>query len=103
MLLLWFAPGPAHAQSVAGAPSRFLRADQPVSMAWTPDGTRLFFDEQATGDVRVATANGTVLRQPFAHLDVDVSSETGLLGVAVAPGFPEQPWIYATIPIRRSG
>jgi glucose/arabinose dehydrogenase len=90
-LLLLFA-APAHAAS--GSPSRFLRAEQPVSMAWTPDGTRLFFDEQATGDVRVATADGTVLPQPFAHLDVDASSETGLLGVAVDPAFPQQPWIY---------
>ena len=91
-VLLLFAGTPAHA--APGSPSRFLRAEQPVSMAWTPDGTRLFFDEQATGDVRVATADGTVLPQPFAHLDVDASSETGLLGVAVDPGFPQQPWIY---------
>jgi glucose/arabinose dehydrogenase len=100
-LLLLFAGTPANA--APGSPSRFLRAEQPVSMAWTPDGTRLFFDEQATGDVRVATPDGTVLPQPVAHLDVDVSSETGLLGVAVDPGFPQQPWIYVYSPIRRSG
>ena len=74
---------------------RFLRAQDPVSMAWTPDGTRLFFDEQATGDIRVAMPDGTILPEPFAHLDVDTgSSETGLLGIAIDPGFPARPFIY---------
>ena len=94
MLVLSFAQAPAQAEVPAATPSRFLRADHPVSMAWTPDGTRLFFDEQLTGNIRVTTGDGTVLPEPFAHLDVDVSSETGLLGVAVDPGFPTQPWIY---------
>jgi glucose/arabinose dehydrogenase len=74
---------------------RFLEASGPVAMAWTPDGTRLFFDEQATGDIRVAMPDGTVLPRPFAHLDVDTgSSETGLLGIAVHPEFPDQPFVY---------
>jgi glucose/arabinose dehydrogenase len=82
---------PARAQDV----ERFLRAQEPVSMAWTPDGSRLFFDERATGDIRVAMPDGTVLPQPFAHLDVDTgSSETGLLGIAIHPEFPEQPFVY---------
>jgi glucose/arabinose dehydrogenase len=85
-------PTPAAAQD--GGLKRFLRAQDPVSMAWTPDGSRLFFDEQATGDVRVATADGTVLQEPFAHLGVDASSETGLLGIAIDPAFPTQPWVY---------
>jgi glucose/arabinose dehydrogenase len=81
---------PAHAQDV----ERFLRAQDPVSMAWTPDGSRLFFDEQATGDIRVAMPDGTVLARPFAHLDVDASSETGLLGIAIHPDFPAEPFVY---------
>jgi len=63
-------------------------------MAWTPDGSRLYFDEQATGDIRVAMPDGTVLAQPFAHLDVDASSETGLLGIAINPDFPAEPFVY---------
>ncbi len=63
-------------------------------MAWAPDGSRLFFDEQTTGDVRVATADGTVLTHPFVHLDVNVSGETGLLGIAIDPSFPAEPWVY---------
>ena len=73
---------------------RFLRAEDPVSMAWTPDGSRLFFDEQATGDIRVAMPDGTILPQPFAHLGVDASSETGLLGIAINPAFPTEPFVY---------
>jgi glucose/arabinose dehydrogenase len=92
-LVLAAAPStPAAAQD--GGLERFVRAQDPVSMAWTPDGSKLFFDEQATGDVRVATADGTVLPQPFAHLGVDASSETGLLGIAIDPAFPTQPWVY---------
>ena len=91
-LLALIDPTPAPAQD-AGL-ERFVRAQDPVSMAWTPDGSRLFFDEQATGDVRVATADGTVLPRPFAHLDVDASGETGLLGIAIDPGFPAEPWVY---------
>jgi len=84
---------PAHAQS-AGV-QRFLRAQDPVAMAWTPDGSRLFFDEQSTGDIRVATHDGAILPQPFAHLDVETgSSETGLLGIAIDPGYPERPFVY---------
>jgi glucose/arabinose dehydrogenase len=74
---------------------RFLRAEDPVSIAWTPDGSRLFFTEQATGDIRVAMPDGTVLSEPFAHLDVETgSSETGLLGIAIDPDFPARPFVY---------
>jgi quinoprotein glucose dehydrogenase len=39
--------------------------------------------------------DGTILPEPFAHLDVDTgSSETGLLGIAVHPDFPAQPFVY---------
>jgi hypothetical protein len=37
---------------------RFLEASDPVAMAWTPDGTRPFFDERATGDIRAAMPDG---------------------------------------------
>jgi glucose/arabinose dehydrogenase len=90
--------------AVVGTPSadaqttgveRFLRAEDPVSIAWTPDGSRLFFTEQATGDIRVAMPDGTVLSEPFAHLDVETgSSETGLLGIAIDPDFPARPFVY---------
>jgi glucose/arabinose dehydrogenase len=91
-LLALIDPSPAPAQDARL--ERFVRAQDPVSMAWTPDGSRLFFDEQETGNLRVATADGTVLPRPFAHLDVDVSGETGLLGIAIDPGFPDEPWVY---------
>jgi glucose/arabinose dehydrogenase len=38
--------------------------------------------------------DGTVLARPFAHLDVDASSETGLLGIAIHPDFPAEPFVY---------
>jgi glucose/arabinose dehydrogenase len=65
----------------------------PVNLAWTPDGT-LFFDEKETGDIRIVV-DGQLAPDPVAHVDVFVSSETGLLGLAVHPDWPEEPWVYA--------
>jgi aldose sugar dehydrogenase len=93
LLLAVFGTPSADAQTTGV--ERFLRAEDPVSIAWTPDGSRLFFTEQATGDIRVAMPDGTVLPEPFAHLDVETgSSETGLLGIAIDPDFPARPFVY---------
>jgi glucose/arabinose dehydrogenase len=64
----------------------------PTNMALSPDG-RIFFTEKETGDVRIVR-DGRVLNEPFTHLDVVGGGETGLLGVALHPGFPAQPWVY---------
>ena len=38
--------------------------------------------------------DGSILPRSFAHLDVDTGSgETGLLGIAVHPEFPDQPFV----------
>jgi glucose/arabinose dehydrogenase len=64
----------------------------PTNLAWSPDG-RLFFTEKDTGDVRIVQ-DGELVPQPFLHLDVVPGGETGLLGIALAPGFPSVPWVY---------
>jgi glucose/arabinose dehydrogenase len=60
--------------------------DVPVKMALAPDG-RLFFDELATGNVRVVDAAGNLLPAPFATVPVITGGERGLLGLALAPDF----------------
>jgi glucose/arabinose dehydrogenase len=65
----------------------------PVSMAFAPDG-RLFVAEQHLGTIRIVE-NGRLLPEPFARIDVLGTFEQGLLGIAVHPRFPEEPWIYA--------
>ena len=69
----------------------------PTAMAFADDGT-LFVTEQG-GDLRVARG-GVVLAQPFLHVSTDSSGERGLLGVALAPGFPtnNRVFIYYTVP-----
>jgi glucose/arabinose dehydrogenase len=65
----------------------------PTTMALAPDG-RLFVAEQA-GKLRVIKA-GQLLAEPFVDLTgvVDPAGESGLLGVAFDPGFPENRFVY---------
>jgi glucose/arabinose dehydrogenase len=64
----------------------------PVNMAWAPDGS-LFFAEKEAGRVRVVV-DGRLDPDVVATVDVRVSFETGLLGIAVDPAWPDEPWLY---------
>ena len=64
----------------------------PSNMAWAPDG-RLFVTEKDAGDVRIVR-DGELLPEPFLHLDVVAGGEMGLLGIALHPAFPDEPWVY---------
>jgi putative heme-binding domain-containing protein len=56
-----------------------------------PDG-RIFVCEQ-TGALRIIK-NGKLLPQPFVKLPVDSTWERGLIGVTVAPDFPQTPHVF---------
>jgi glucose/arabinose dehydrogenase len=87
-------PRPAAGQ--AGAEPEVVVRDArfPSNMAFTPDG-RLLYTELVTGRVRVVSADGRLLRRPFATFDVYTgASETGLLGIAIPPDFERDPWVY---------
>jgi len=56
-----------------------------------PDG-RIFACEQ-TGSLRVIK-HGKLLPTPFVKLPVDATWERGLIGVTVAPDFPETPHVF---------
>ncbi|NOS99655.1 MAG: hypothetical protein HOP29_03420 [Phycisphaerales bacterium] len=68
--------------------------DEPVGMAFAPDG-RLFILEKA-GRVRVVTANRVLLPTPFLDISAEVNFliDRGLVGIAFHPDFPDTPWIY---------
>lgn len=66
--------------------------DFPTNLAFAPDG-RLFFTEKETGRVRVVEG-GRLLPDPFLEVPSTEGAETGLLGIALHPGFPDQPWLY---------
>jgi len=65
----------------------------PTTIAFAPDG-RLFIG-QKDGRVRVFQ-NGTLLGADFINISSEVnnSGDRGLLGIAVHPTFPNQPYIY---------
>lgn len=64
----------------------------PTAMAFAPDG-RLFVTEQG-GNVRIITADGTLLSSPFLTLSVNAVGERGLLGIAFDPDFATNNYIY---------
>ena len=84
--------GPAAADD--GRPHPLLQGLAfPTNMAFLPDGT-LLFTEKETGSVRVVTPDGALLERPFVTLPVMGGLERGLLGIAVQPDFPAEPWVY---------
>ena len=62
-----------------------------TSLAALPDG-RVLIGEQ-TGDIRVVK-EGALLAQPALTLPTDSTWERGVLGLALAPGFPQPPHVY---------
>lgn len=82
-------PGPAmtfDAELVEGS------LDFPTSIVFAPDG-RLFVAERLAGRVRIIE-DGKLKGEPFVELEVVTLRETGLLGVALHPAFPEMPYVY---------
>ena len=76
------------------AEGKVTDAAWPVALAAAPDG-RLFYAELLTGNIRVVQ-DGALLPTPFATLeDVAIYGESGLLGLALHPDFPQTPYIYA--------
>ncbi len=86
--------GPMHVGASVRAEVLAEGLDFPTNMAFAPDG-RIFFGEKDTGRIRVIE-DGILRPEPFVTLPVVTDSpETGLLGLAIDPAFPREPWIYA--------
>ncbi|HAC15086.1 MAG TPA: hypothetical protein DCE78_03965, partial [Bacteroidetes bacterium] len=69
----------------------------PTTMVIAPDG-RIFITEK-NGKVRIVE-NGTLLEQPFLHIEVDNFNERGLNGIALDPDFDINNFVYVyyTVP-----
>ena len=66
----------------------------PIALGFASDG-RIFYNERNTGSIRIIE-NGIPLANPFITLPgTDSSGERGLLGLALDPGFPLTPYVYA--------
>ena len=70
-------------------------AAQADALAFAPDG-RLFYAEHWTGNIRVMTADGELLEDPFATVpDIAADIQTGLTGLALDPEFETNGFVYA--------
>ncbi|HXF36997.1 MAG TPA: PQQ-dependent sugar dehydrogenase, partial [Actinomycetota bacterium] len=63
----------------------------PTNLAFLPDGG-ILFTEKETGRVRLLRPDGRL--REVAELPVLGGAERGLLGIALHPAFPEEPWVY---------
>ncbi len=81
--------------SAAGTISVYMGGlNWPIALAFSPDG-RIFFAERLTGSIRIIQG-GALLAAPFYTLtSTDTAGERGLLGLALDPGFPSAPYVYA--------
>jgi glucose/arabinose dehydrogenase len=65
------------------------------AVSFTFDGSgRIWFVEKAVGDVRLFDPATGTIRRYFAVPDVFAEAEQGLVGIALAPGFPDPPFVY---------
>jgi glucose/arabinose dehydrogenase len=86
--------GPGHA--AAGEQAVATGLDNPVAFTVNPSDTNeLWYGERFTGEIRrrniVTSADSLVYTVPGVLTD----GEQGLLGLALDPGFPVEPYVYA--------
>ncbi|HWO70584.1 MAG TPA: PQQ-dependent sugar dehydrogenase [Actinomycetota bacterium] len=72
----------------------------PTNLAFLPDGT-IVYGEKDTGRIRLLSPDGT--DRVVARLPVLGGAERGLLGLAIHPRFPEEPWLYVYYSDARTG
>ena len=96
MLLLGAAESRAQANLPPGFTDELVVAGFRYSpnMAWLPDD-RILVVEKYDARIRIVV-NGVLLPTPVAVLDsVRQTPESGLLGIAIDPGWPARPYVYA--------
>ena len=82
-------------QKIGGVRSEIVvtAGDTVTALAFAPDG-RLFLTEQNSGNIRIVTAEGQLLAEPFAELDPAIGLEWGVLGIAIDPAFDVNHYVY---------
>lgn len=96
-VVLASAAGDARGRNTGTTPSKLRVAEiargleAPWSLAFLRDGTILVTERP--GRVRVVRG-GRLIAAPAARLAVDATGEAGLLGIALHPRYPQQPFVY---------
>lgn len=80
--------------SAVGAVPVVTGLNFPAAFTFAPDG-RIFYGERLTGEVRVYNPSNGSDTLFFTVPNVVAIGEQGLLGVALAPGYPTRPFVYA--------
>ena len=86
---------PAPPASAAGQISVYMSGLQfPIALGFASDG-RIFYAERNTGNIRIIQG-GLLLVTPYITLpNTTTAGERGLLGLALDPGYPSTPFVYA--------
>ncbi len=86
--------GPAHPGRSPIVGEWVIRdVEQPVSFDFDPRG-RIWFVEKGIGDVRIFDPRTGRSHRFFQVSDLVTDIEQGLDGIALDPGFPQQPYVY---------
>lgn len=81
------------AERAIGAERVIGGLDMPVAFTFGP-GNRIWYVGKATGEVRVRDLDTGRDRRFFDVPGVNSEGERGLLGIALHPDFPDQPYVY---------
>src|SRR5437762_1612418 len=86
---------PATPAAASGEIAQYITGlDYPIALGFASDG-RIFYAERNTGSIRIIQG-GVLLPTPFYTLtNTNTVGERGLLGLALDPGFPLTPYVYA--------
>jgi glucose/arabinose dehydrogenase len=71
----------------------------PWSMVFLPGGDALV--SERPGTIRLIR-DGKLLQKPYAIIDVEHAGEGGLMGLALHPSFPEEPYVYVMHTYRKN-
>jgi len=66
----------------------------PIALAFASDG-RIFFAERNTGNIRIIEGGALLPTSFYTLTNTATTGERGLLGLALDPGFPSAPYVYA--------
>src|SRR5262245_2434402 len=73
----------------------------PWSLVFLPDGRALVSERR--GQIRIIDANARMTPNPYAALQVTLRGDGALMGLALHPQFPRQPYVYVMLTRQERG
>src|SRR2546429_1935397 len=86
---------PATPAAASGEIAQYITGlDYPIALGFASDG-RIFYAERNTGSIRIIQGGVLLSTLFYALTNTNTVGERGLLGLALDPGFPLTPYVYA--------